>query len=100
MWADACSYPGDYREEREGDSSSGCICTLVEWQFISCGPRPLIGQKTETYKVQESPETCQKSVKKNVLQQTKKGNLQVNCTHETADAVVDFSDPEQQFSVP
>lgn len=58
------SYPGDYREEREGDSSSGCVCALVERQFISRGPRPLIGQKAETYKVQEGPETCQKSVRK------------------------------------
>lgn len=58
------SYPGDYREEREGDSSSGCVCALVERQFIRRGPRPLIGQKAETYKVQEGPETCQKSARK------------------------------------
>lgn len=57
----ACSHPGDYGEEREGDRSPGCICTLVEWQLIGRGPRPLIGQEAETYKVQEGPETCQKT---------------------------------------
>lgn len=59
----ACSYPGDYGEEREGDCSTGCICPLVERQLVSRGPRPLIGQEAETYKVQEGPETCQKPVR-------------------------------------
>lgn len=56
---DARSYPGDYGEEREGDSCPGCVRPLVEWQLIRCGPRPLIGQEAETYEVQEGPETCQ-----------------------------------------
>lgn len=59
----ACSYPGDYGEEREGDCSPGCICPLVERQLISRGPRPLIGQEAETYKVQEGPETWQGPVR-------------------------------------
>ncbi len=58
----ACSHPGDYGEEGEGDCSPSCISPLVEWQLISRGPRPLIGQEAETYEVQKGPETCQKSV--------------------------------------
>lgn len=58
----ACPHPGDYGEEREGDRRPGCVCPLVERQLISRGPRPLIGQEAETYKVQEGPETCKKPV--------------------------------------
>ena len=58
----ACSYPGDYGEEGEGDGCPGCVRPLVEWQLISRGSRPLIGQEAETDKVQEGPETCQRPV--------------------------------------
>lgn len=53
-----CSYPGDYREEREGDGGPGCVCALVERQLVRRGSRPLIGQEAETYEIQEGPETC------------------------------------------
>lgn len=60
MSVQVCSYPGDYGEERESDRRPRCVRPLVEWQLVSRGPRPLIGQEAETDEVQESPETCQK----------------------------------------
>lgn len=57
----ACSYPGDYGEEREGDGSSGCVRPLVEGQLVRRGPRPLIGQEAEAHEAQEGPETCRRA---------------------------------------
>lgn len=53
----AWSYPGDYGEERKGNGGPGGVRALVERHLIRRGPRPLIGQEAETYKVKKSPET-------------------------------------------
>lgn len=66
------SHPGDYGEEGEGDGSPGRICPLVEWQLISRGPGPLIGQEAETYKEQEGPETCHKAAEQKQFVATEK----------------------------
>lgn len=73
-------YPGDYGEEREGNCRPGCIRPLVEWQLVSRGPRPLIGQEAETHKVQESPETCQKPEEEQhfVTTERERGNSQAD----------------------
>lgn len=93
-------YPGDYREEREGDRSSGCICTLVQRQLIGCGPRPLIGQEAETYKVQEGPETWKNFIKKDKRELFKWNSRQTtggNFSLETKNTTTCFYPSEVSF---
>lgn len=49
-------YPGEDREEGEGDGCPGSVPSLLQWVVLMLGHLPLVCQETETHKPHEGPE--------------------------------------------